>query len=224
MKRYSIILILLFAGTINLSAQVQDRFKTKQKEGAENQQESTAEEDKTSEQPKTSTSTKQRPKANGADGLWDKVVIGGNLSLSFGSYTFVHVAPTFGYKFTENLVAGPGFIYQYAKISEYDFNGNKIGDFTSTVYGPKAFANYMVADQFYGGLQFEYLNHKIPVATGVTSYELQYTWTPVLFIEAGYLSKVGRKGFVQLGLRYNVLHGPDSPYGSPFFPVISFFL
>ncbi len=203
---------------------MQDRFKTKQKDGTENQKDSTAVDDKSTEEPKTSTSTKQRPTAAPTDGLWDKVVIGGNVSLSFGSYTFIYLAPSLGYKFTDKLVAGPGFIYQYAKISAYDFNGNKIGDFTNTVYGPKAFANYTIAEQFYGGLQMEYLNHKVPVSTGTTTYELENTWTPVLFLEAGYSSRIGRKGFAQIGLRYNVLHGPESPYGSPFFPVISFFL
>lgn len=223
MKTYSVLFILLFISTINLSAQVQDRFKTKKQTEAENKQEDAPEQDEEDDKANTKKSNQQMPKPNSEENIWDKVVIGGNASLSFGSYTFIYVAPTLGYKFTNNLIAGPGFIYQYAKISAYDFNGRKVGDYTNTVYGPKAFVNYIVGEKFYGGLQYEHLNHKVPVVTSPSTYELQYTWTPVLFIEAGYISPIGRKGFAQIGLRYNVLHGPDSPYGSPLFPFIGFF-
>ncbi len=227
MKRYSFLLILLFVSTISLTAQVQDRFKTKQKGGTENQPDSTSEEDK--DQPKANTSSRQQGSAINGEKFWDKVVIGGNASLSFGTYTFVYLAPAVGYKFTDNFIAGPGFIYQYARISGGRLStGQTYPTYQNTVYGPKAFANYIVAERFYGGLQFEHLNHEVPFLatdpnTLVKFVDFHYVWTPVLFLEAGFVSPIGSKGYAQFGLRYNVLHGPESPYGAPLFPFIGFF-
>ncbi len=219
MKRYSVLLILLFVGTINISAQVQDRFKTKK----QNDTEQNNEEEGSAEPSTDRKANSSQPKIKPNEDFWDKVVIGGNASLSFGSYTFIYLAPSVGYKFTDQLVAGPGFIYQYAKVSAYNYNGAKVAEYSSTVYGPKAFLTYIVNEQFYGGFQFEYLNHKTPYIVSPGVSELHYVWTPVLFLEAGFTSSIGGKGYAQIGLRYNVLHGPDSPYGSPLFPVIGIF-
>lgn len=212
MKARLVLLLLLFFGLGSLHAQVQDRFKTKKPDT-------------------TAATTTQDPKEKSAtnkpleqEKFLDKVIIGGNASLSFGTFTFIYLAPTVGYKFTDNLVAGPGFIYQYTRIAARNINGVDVGVIQSSIYGPKAFANYIFADRVYGGLQYEYLNHQIPfVPTGSSRLEFVNTWTSVLFIEAGLISRFGGKGYAQLGMRYNVLHGPDSPYASPFFPFIGFF-
>src|SRR5690606_5740969 len=108
----------------------------------------------------------------------------------------------------------------YAHFSEIRQNGQTLQEsYEFSVYGPKAFVNYIVADRFYGGVQFEYLNHDmawINTATTLLSLVFENVWTPVLFLEAGLLTSLGQKGFVQLGLRYNLLHGPDSPYPNAF--------
>ncbi len=226
MKRYSILLILLLLGTIGLNAQVQDRFKTKQKSDSTQEQQVTDEED---------VESKPRPKANTTteEDFWDKVVIGGSVSLSFGTTTFIYLAPTVGYKFTDNLIAGPGFIYQYTKFNQIT-QGNTIlrEEFESSIYGPKAFFNYILADRFIVGAHFEYLNHtKLNSVTRVNQngtirniFDYENIWTPILFLEAGLMNRLGDKGFVQVGLRYNVLHDPNtSPYGSAFFPVVAFY-
>jgi hypothetical protein len=206
--------------TINLGAQVQDRFKVKDK-NSNSQQDSTSGSSKTEEAKRPQG---QQPGVRTQEEkFWDKLVIGGNASLSFGTYTFIYLAPSVGYRFSDNLVAGPGFIYQYSRIGAYDYNGVRVAEYTNTVYGPKAFLSYMVAERFFGGFQFEYLNHETPQTVAPGQYELAEVWTPVLFLEVGLMSSIGRKGFAQIGLRYNVLHGPESPYGSALFPVIGFF-
>ncbi|MGB0175605.1 MAG: hypothetical protein ACPF9D_00475, partial [Owenweeksia sp.] len=162
--------------------------------------------------------------------FWDRVVFGGNASASFGNYTLIYVSPSVGYKVRENLIAGGGFIYQYAKINQvYDPNRGafvEVEGYENQVYGPKVFVNYFPVDFLYVGTQFEYLNHDVAYynpATNPATYYLQNQWTPVLFLEGGYAQPLGNKGYVQLGLRFNVLHDFDSPYGSSWFPVIGFF-
>lgn len=214
MKRYLVLLILLFAGVITGHSQVQERFKTRQPDSTDSAEQVPADEAPVS---------KPKPVK---ENFWDKIVIGGNASLSVGTYTFIYLAPSVGYKFTDELVAGAGLIYQYARIREFVSNGQTIYEaYESSVYGPKFFANYLIAERFYGGAQFEYLNHDVPLINPNTLAIVDYqnVWTPVLFLEAGMMTPIGSKGFAQIGLRYNVLHGPESPYGSPFFPVIGFF-
>lgn len=233
MKRYSILLILVFAAVITVNGQVEERFKTKPKDSSEeqNNQPQGTDEPRSSTNKDSNASPGQQPKE---EKFFDKVVIGGSASLSFGTTTYIYLAPTVGYKFSDNLVAGPGFIYQYIKFNEVNYGGVVYqNEFESSVYGPKAFFNYLIADRFFTGAHFEYLNHTVPdnvvavTTPGVgTQYRYEYRdiWTPVLFLEVGLMSRIGSKGFAQIGLRYNVLHEPDtSPYASAFFPVIAFY-
>ncbi len=212
MKRYLVLVILLIAGVMSTRAQVQERFKTQSR-------------DSTGQKAQSEISTPQ-PKADQKEDFWDRVVIGGNASLSFGTYTFIYIAPSLGYKFTDNFVAGPGFIYQYARIGEIRQNGQTIYEsYETSVYGPKAFANFIILDRFYTGGQFEYLNHDVALVNPNTLAIVGYDniWTPVLFAEVGMMSTIGSKGFAQIGLRYNLLHDQNSPYGTAFFPVIGIF-
>ncbi len=160
---------------------------------------------------------------------WDKLVYGGNISLTFGNNSFIYLAPSVGYRFRENFVAGAGFIYQYARIS---VAFNQIGGsfqqlsepIENQIYGPKFFANYFPTDYLFVGTQLEYLNHDLAFFDPNTSnIFIDNVWTPVLFLEGGFTQQIGSKGFVLLGFRYNVLHDIDSPYISPWSPVIGIY-
>lgn len=216
MKYFVFCMLMMAASLSGLKAQVQERFKTHTADTATTQQDS-------------DVTTDQQLLPGEKERFWDKVVIGGNASASFGSYTFVYLAPSAGYRFNDKLVAGPGFIYQYAKINEiYNYQSmsyQHIDGLESTVYGPKAFVNYFpFGDFFYIGSQFEYLNHgftSVNVNTGRVNTE--NIWTPVLFLECGLSSRIGEKGYAQLGLRLNVLDSERSPYSHALFPVVGFF-
>lgn len=216
MKRYSLLLILLFAGVITAHSQVQERFKTRQSDSTDS-----------AEQAQDSPTKVSKPQP-AEEKFWDKIVIGGNASLSFGTYTFVYLAPSVGYKFSENFVAGPGFIYQYVQLNQaYNYstgNYQKVEGIKSTVYGPKVFATYFLMDKFlFVGTQFEYLNHDFSYYNNSGSLSEDNIWTPVLFLEAGISTPLGSKGFAQIGLRYNILDDPTSPYGGALFPIIGFY-
>ena len=127
------------------------------------------------------------------------------------------------YKINENLLVGGGYIYQYARFSRaYNASTGSYSsiDYESSLYGPKLFTYYSLFETAYLGAQWEYLNHD--VVENITTYELVQEWTPVLFLEVGYLQPMG-SGALQIGFKYNVLHDEKSPYFSPFIPSIGIF-
>jgi len=202
-----------------LNAQVDERFK----KGGDKP--GTKTEEKTPEPPQKK-SADEVVKVNEKSNIWDKIVFGGDLSVSFGGYTSIYLAPTVGYRFSDKLVAGPGFIYQYYKWDEvYDPSTGtlrSIDAIENKLYGPKAFVNYRVVSNIYLGTQFEFINHDYHTYQLSGPPQVDNRWTPVLFLEAGFQQQLGKKGYVLFGLRYNVLHDHTSPYASPWFPAISF--
>jgi len=49
------------------------------------------------------------------------IVCGADIGLSFGSITYIKLAPVVGYRLTDRLTAGLGPIYIYYKNKIYDF-------------------------------------------------------------------------------------------------------
>lgn len=221
MRYFAILLFCFFMTPVALLAQVDERFKKGgDKPGTESEE--------NTPQPPKKRSADDVIKVKDPETFWDKLVYGGDLSVSFGSYTSVYLAPTVGYRFSDKLVAGPGFIYQYYKLNEvYDPTTRtlrSVEGIENTLYGPKAFVNYLVVSNIYLGSQFELLNHDYYTYQLSGPPEVDNRWSPVLFLEGGFRQKIGRKGYMLFGLRYNILHDHTSPYASPWFPAISFML
>ena len=64
-----------------------------------------------------------------------KFFFGGNLGLSFGSYTYIELAPLAGYKITPRLRAGIGPKYMYVK---------QRNSYETSIYGAKVFASFTI--------------------------------------------------------------------------------
>ena len=219
MKNIVPILIFMFA-VMSASGQIKDRFENKKEDS---KQEEIREQEPEIRPSRLPSGTERKTEGKEEEHMWDRLVFGGGLSLSFGAYTYIYVAPSIGYKVRDNWIVGVGGIYSYVRYNLY-FNNQLDTTLKFSMYGPKVFTNYIINDFLYVGTQFEYLSHDIPTydpAGFVVDY--RRGWTPVLFLEAGYTQPIGKKGYVQLGLRYNVLQGPDSPYGSGLLPMIGFF-
>ncbi len=214
MKKITTLLLLLFS--VAVLAQGKDRF---EKGGG------------SKESPETTREAEQdapREKSFSESDFWDRLVFGGNASIAFGNTTAIFVSPSVGYRATERYTVGTGFIYQYLSLSAVDQNGNLIRGYVKTsTYGPLLFNYFNITELLYVGAQFEYLNHDAPIVDPLTGNwfgDTERIWSPVLFIEAGYTQRIGNRGAVRLGLRYNVLdQGIRSPYASPWFPVLGFF-
>lgn len=211
MKRLLILGTILFAFCFSALAQENERFKTNPKQGDEEIEESQGDEES------------MVPNFRSKFGISERVVFGGNLSLNFGTNSYFYIAPTVGYRVNEKVLSGVGYIYQYAKFSSAinPLTGNfEPFDYQSTLHGPKAFVYFAPVEMLYLGGQMEFLKHDViqDFSSGETSRE----WTPVLFLEIGYLQRAG-KGQIQIGVKYNVLHDVDSPYSSAFIPTIGVF-
>ncbi len=173
-----------------------------------------------------SSNSSTSPKIKDEESLWQKLVFGGNLSLSFGTNTFINVSPSVGYKVTDRWIPGGGFIYQYAKFSTgIDPFGQLVrlnNPIESQTYGPLAFVNFLPTEQIFLRTQFEYLNHDLAFQTA-RGIELQNQWTPAMWLGGGLSQPLGNKGFFQVGLMLNLLHDVDSPYGTFWYPVVGFY-
>lgn len=176
-----------------------------------------------SSEPKSSTSQQDSPAPSpeAPETFWDKLVYGGGAGLSLGENTNIFLAPQVGYKFTDNLTAGLGYMYNYARwTSIFTVNGFQEVDYTNQIHGPNLFANFGIWETIFVGTQVEYLNHdyyRYNLISG--SFDVENTWTPVLFLQGGYMQKVGTKGQMLIGARINLLHDITSPYSTSWSPI-----
>ena len=91
---------------------------------------------------------KHAPKKN----FLDKVFVGGNVGLQFGTVTFVEVSPLVGYRFTDKISAGIGITYEYYHYQDRYY------DFKTNVYGGRVFGRYNFTENLFGHVEYEYLN------------------------------------------------------------------
>ncbi|HET8860727.1 hypothetical protein [Marivirga sp.] len=143
-------------------------------------------------------------------GIIDRIYLGGNFGLQFGSYTHIEASPLVGYMINEKLSAGVGVIYQYFRIR----GNSQFGDYETNIYGGKLFGRYNFSNQVFGYSEYENINRDFRSSS---TSDLSRIWVPAFFIGGGYFQPIGnRAGFTVMAL-YNLLHFPGrSPYNSPF--------
>ena len=160
---------------------------------------SVAQDQETSDTEEESTEYYQRPS------LLDRLAPGGNFSLQFGTITYIEVSPMVGYRFTDKFTAGPGFTYRYFKIRNYS---------ASSIYGPRAFARYVIGRQFFVQTEYEHLSVQFP--TGDPQEPMVREWVPGLFVGGGLFQPIGERAGFMIGAFYNLNHDNlRSPYNSP---------
>lgn len=199
-----IFLALFFVFAANSAQAQSDRFKKK---------------DQAQEQIKPPT---KNPVVTKPPTIWDKLIYGGGAGFGFGTNTNIFLAPQVGYLITDDFAAGVGYMYNYARWTRISTpNGWQDADFTNQIHGPNVFANLGIWETLFVGTQIEYLNHdyyRYNLLSG--SFDIQNTWTPVWFLQGGFMQKVGRKGQMLLGMRINLLHDIDSPYSTSWAPIL----
>lgn len=139
----------------------------------------------------------------------DRIYFGGGMGFNFGSaFTTVSASPQVGYKITERFSAGVGVIYQYTNY--------KLLDLTLNHYGGSIFTRYIVFQNFFTTIEYEYLTIEFPTDQALT--ETERRGYSSLFAGGGYVQPISRNvAFSVIGL-YNLLYDPaaESPYDSPF--------
>lgn len=150
----------------------------------------------------------------------ERLVFGGDFGLSFGSITFIKIAPIVGYRVTNRLTAGIGPIYIYEKYRLYDLQ-------TST-YGGKAVLSFAIIKGTgesgilgLGDIVLHAENEVINVEPLYYSRNISYygfgdrIWIDNLLLGGGITQNLGGSFGVSMFILWDVLQNPHSPYSNP---------
>ncbi len=147
--------------------------------------------------------------------ITDKFYFGGNLGLTFGTYTSISIWPMVGYKITPKLSAGlqPGFDYV-----KYNYGGNTE---ESSNYGIKIFSRYRIIPQFYFHAEYDYINYEIYTWSNQNDYLKSRENVPFLFLGGGLSQQLGENSWMYVQILFDVIQDGNSPYaaGEPFYSI-----
>jgi len=140
-----------------------------------------------------------------------RVYFGGNLGLTFGSYTRISVSPLIGYSLNPRVSLGGKGTYEYIRDSRYS------PGLTTSDYGGSVFTRLRINPQAYAHAEFSYMNYGYHrVDSGSTR-----VWVPFLNLGGGVMKPLGpgTAAFVEVLLDF--LQDPRSPY-ERWQPTVSF--
>lgn len=142
---------------------------------------------------------------------FDKVTYGFNGGASFGSYTYVYVAPRIGYFLTPSTIVGTQLIYQYTADNRNSTSGRLVGH----SYGTGLWARQFLIEEVFLQAEWETINQPVYTFTGTERMESRQ-WVNSLMLGAGYFKRFNNKGGVSASVLYIVNYDDNnSPYSSP---------
>jgi hypothetical protein len=132
-----------------------------------------------------------------------KIYVGADISVSFGTNTFLYLAPMAGYDLWKGISAGVSTMYQLQRVSFT--NGSSIsshafGGGIFTRFRPPPFEMLLLQTEFdvYNAEDFS------------TSFTGDRTAVPAFMAGIGYAGDLGR-GYYQIMLMYDFIHDDNSP-------------
>lgn len=137
----------------------------------------------------------------------DRIYVGGDLGFSFGSYTYIRIAPLLGYNFTERFSAGLSPSYTYLKDSRFE------PEYETSIYGGSVFGRYFVFEGFFLQTEVEALNldvYRINPITG--EYRTERETIPIWFVGAGYSQRTTEGSGFFISVLYDLIQDINSPY------------
>ncbi len=138
----------------------------------------------------------------GVDGYFGASTIGGSFSLG----------TKYGFKFQEKFIAGPSL-----RIQRNWSNNNLTGIKSSyTIFGLGAFGHARFGNVLFAGAEFELMRSPFATSTG-TGYSTGPVWTPALFLGGGYSQEFNESFRLNVGVMYDVLNLPNSPFRQGYF-------
>ncbi len=187
--------------------QAQGRFED---EGTE-----TEEQVNETEQKSESTNAKPTQQASKSN-FWDRTRFGGNLGLSFGTFTYVNVSPRMYFVATEKLWLGAGLTFIYSKDNRSNLPPTY--DPEQFVYGLNLLATYQLIGPVFLQAEYEPLNfERLAYIPGTDIFETERVWVHGLFLGGGISQRVGR-GMMFISVLYNVTYtnAEQSYYAQPY--------
>ena len=150
----------------------------------------------------TSTNLNSKPKTP----LSDRIFVGGNVALTFGSITFVGASPIVGYKVSDDWSVGLGGSYYYYRDKYYNYS--------TSIYGGLLMSRYIVYKGLFVEGDFEENNQDAltivdPIAG---TFTLSRKWIPSLLLGGGYSQSIGGRSAFFISILYDVIQNPNSQY------------
>lgn len=157
-----------------------------------------------------------------------RLIFGGGLGLSVGEVTAISVAPTVGYRITDNFAAGVGIGFQYYQDRNFFEVYSNVSQqyeyfpLKSTFFYPSIWTRYVVFRNVFvqAEAEYDFQHFKVhvrdtdpnsPTVGEPVSYSLNYK-SPALLVGAGIRQPVSdRSSFVIMAL-YDVIQDKYSPY------------
>lgn len=143
--------------------------------------------------------------------FYERHYIGGDLSLQFGNYTTIQIAPHYGYYLTQRLSAGIGGTYHKYKTSKntpgYQINLN--------IYGGKIFLRYDIIEALYIQAENELLFYKTDMYSSTREMENITSHNILGGIAYRQFLSAESKDNAYIMLLYNFNETIYTPYGNP---------
>ena len=192
MKKSISLFIFILIGTF-VFAQQPERFSDEKEEKKENSNVSAPEEvpEKPAEESAMSAGrTKPPASKKSSSNFVDRLRFGGNLSLGFGTYTYINLSPRVHYLVQDNLGVGTGFSYYYWKDNR-DYPANINYKTSGNTWGLNFFSWYNPFGPVTLQAEYEPLNFEVYQGlsqdpnTGDVTYVYGREWVHALFLGGG---------------------------------------
>lgn len=142
----------------------------------------------------------------------NKLYTGGNLGLTFGSYTNIMIAPILGIRWSPKFSTELGVEYNYTKDNRYNTQHSY------NQYGGRVNAQYFIIPQLFAQAEFAALSME-----RYYSFDNEYVrnFVPFLYLGAGYRQYMSKRSYVSFRIMFDVINNENSPYsrGEPYFSV-----
>lgn len=158
--------------------------------------------------------------------LWDRMYVGGNLGLQFGTVTDIEVSPHVGYHITPWLSTGAGISYEY-----YNRRANIYYPYSidTHIYGYSIFTRLaLIRDlgtlfgvgngiSIIGQAEYERLSLERKYFERTSLSTDGRFWLDSFLVGGGIKQAVGRRSSVYLLVMWNLNETVNSPYTNPIF-------
>ncbi len=126
----------------------------------------------------------------------DRLSWGGNLGASFGSYTYIQLAPVLYYSVTDDFVIGAGLDFTY-----YKDNRNPSFSTEGSVWSPRLFARYFIMEDIFVHAEYQqyyYIDHYSPIHN-------DWVWSePSYYAGGGYRQWIGQNSYMFFMLLFDL--------------------
>jgi hypothetical protein len=157
-----------------------------------------------------------------ADAPYKKMFIYSNFGLGYSGYDDVSqfnvsAAPALGYRFNERFAAGPGISYTYNNYSFAGFQGNPGVSMSTSSFGVKAFAQFIVYNEFFLHAEYEVTKAEglLVDQYGFLTGEKVKRTVETPLAGAGYRQQLSDNVAADIVLLYNFNDGRESIYSNP---------